>query len=156
MRTAGINLEHTKKTNRLLILRLLCSGNGFSRAELARRTGLAKMTVSNITNELVKAGLIEPLAAEHQGAGRPPVRLGLTRQSPAEVGLFLRRDSCTGICATMDMEILSQVEFSLGPGETFWTRRSPPSDTWSSTVKTGRSLGWASPPWALWTMPGAS
>lgn len=118
MRTAGINLEHTKKTNRLLILRLLCSGNGFSRAELARRTGLAKMTVSNITNELVKAGLIEPLAAEHQGAGRPPVRLGLTRQSPAEVGLFLRRDSCTGICATMDMEILSQVEFSLGPGET--------------------------------------
>lgn len=118
MRTAGISLEHTKKTNRLLILRLLCSGNGFSRTELAKMTGLAKMTVSNITAELRSSGLIEELATERQGAGRPPVRLQLTRRSPAEIGLFLRRESCVGIGATMDMEILSQAEFSLGPRET--------------------------------------
>lgn len=117
MRTAGINLEEIRKTNRLLILRLLCSGNGFSRTDLTQMTGLAKMTVSNITSELLSAGLIEELAAERQRAGRPAVRLGLTRHSPAEVGLFLGRDSCTGIGATMDMEILSQVAFSLGPGE---------------------------------------
>lgn len=117
MRTAGINLEEIRKTNRLLILRLLCSGNGLSRTDLTQMTGLAKMTVSNITAELLSAGLIEELAAERQRAGRPAIRLGLTRHSPAEVGLFLGRDSCTGIGATMDMEILSQVAFSLGPGE---------------------------------------
>ena len=118
MRTAGINLEEIKKTNRLLILRLLCSGNGFSRTDLSQMTGLAKMTVSNITAELRSAGLIEEQAAERQRAGRPAIRLGLTKSSPVEVGLFLRRDGCTGIVATMDMEIISQADFSLGPGET--------------------------------------
>lgn len=43
MRTKGISPQYTKQTNRLLVLRLLCSGQGLSRTEITRRVGLAKM-----------------------------------------------------------------------------------------------------------------
>ncbi len=118
MRTKGISLEHTKRSNRLLVLRLLCSGAGFSRTEITKKVGLAKMTVTNITSELLRAGLIEETVSQHAGAGRPQMRLELTQQAPAVVGLFLNRDSCTGIAATMDLNVLSRAQYPLGPEDT--------------------------------------
>ena len=79
MRTKGISPQYTKQTNRLLVLRLLCSGQGLSRTEITRRVGLAKMTVSNITAELLRAGLIEEEAgggALLDHGGQVPRRLG--------------------------------------------------------------------------------
>ena len=48
MKATGLNSEQTKRSNRLLVLRLLSTMGGGSRTELTQRVHLAKMTVSNI------------------------------------------------------------------------------------------------------------
>ena len=118
MRTKGISPQYTKQTNRLLVLRLLCSGQGLSRTEITRRVGLAKMTVSNITAELLRAGLIEEEAGGCAGVGRPQVELRLTAQAPAVVGLALNRNNCQAIAATMDLHTLARSQVDLCPEET--------------------------------------
>lgn len=118
MRTKGISLEHTKKANRLLVLRLLCSGQGFSRTEISRQVGLAKMTVTNIISELLRMGFIEETAGKRIGAGRPQKQLQLTSKMPAILGFSMYRDCCTGIAATMDLRILSRNQFPIGSKDT--------------------------------------
>lgn len=118
MRTKGISLEHTKQANRLLVLRLLCSGRGLSRTEISRQVGLAKMTVTNIIAELLRADLIEETVGKHTGAGRPQKQLRLTDKMPAIIGFSVYRDSCTCIAATMDLQILCRSQFDLGAKDT--------------------------------------
>ena len=59
MKEKGINGEATKRMNRLLVLRLLCTVPGLSRTEITRRTGLAKMTVTNITADLIAHRVVQ-------------------------------------------------------------------------------------------------
>jgi Mn-dependent DtxR family transcriptional regulator len=48
-----------KEHNRRLILRFVFSGEAVSRVKLARLTGLAKPTVSDIVSDLIEDGLLE-------------------------------------------------------------------------------------------------
>jgi predicted NBD/HSP70 family sugar kinase len=108
MRTKGLNSEQTKRSNRLLVLRLLSMAGGTSRTELTERVGLAKMTVSNIVGELIQSGVLyekEPMERERVGAGRPQVMLSFSRQAPRVIGIWLSRDRCTGILANMNLEV---------------------------------------------------
>lgn len=121
MRSKGINGEHTKQQNRLLVLRLLCTMREATRTEITRRVGLAKMTVSNITAELLESGVIyekETLAAVRPGAGRKQMLLSLSQELPVAVGVWLSRDFCLGIAATMDLQVLSQRLISFTAEET--------------------------------------
>lgn len=122
MRTQGINSGKTKMHNRLLVLRLLCTGANLSRAEITRHTGLAKMTVTNIIAELLESGLVcesQPLATARKGqAGRKQTALRLSDTSPLGVGIWLSRDFCIGVLATMDLTVLRQYRIDFTENET--------------------------------------
>lgn len=70
--------EHTRSHNRSLMLRLLYRGEGQSRAELARASGLSQVTVSDLVSELIDEGIVvEEGRRKGPGPGAPARVIGL-------------------------------------------------------------------------------
>ena len=72
-----------------LILNLLWQEREMSRAELARRTGLSRSTVSAIVSELLTTGLIAETRAGVSSGGRRPIILEFQDESAFIVGIEL-------------------------------------------------------------------
>lgn len=64
-----------RRHNSSVLLGLIWSSQGISRADLARASGLSRSTVSSIVNELIDAGVLRESPSEASGVGRPPVLL---------------------------------------------------------------------------------
>lgn len=86
--------------NLALVLRAVADGGPLSRAELARRVGLTKATVSGLTEVLIDAGILEERAASpgDPSRGRPPTPLGFGEQAPVALGCEVAVDACA-LCA---------------------------------------------------------
>ena len=67
--------KETKAGNQLLILQTLLSGTGFSRVELAEKTKLSPSTVTSLTADLLKRGIIEERGTKVITAGRARTEL---------------------------------------------------------------------------------
>lgn len=108
----GENSRDMKSANRLLFLRLLCTEGPLVRGEIANRTGLSKMTVSNIITDLVAAGLLrEEVDTEGKnGAGRKPGLLSLASDSPTVVGMHIGRKSCHVLISDLSAQVLLEQE----------------------------------------------
>lgn len=78
-RKTGVNNKLLKQKNRGLLLKLIATGECSSRIELAQKTGLAKMTVSNIVNEFLENGMLEEREkVQTEGKGRNPILLSIS------------------------------------------------------------------------------
>jgi predicted NBD/HSP70 family sugar kinase len=76
--------------NRLRILEALYRHPSSSRADLARRTGLSRATVSTLVDEMVRAGIVDEQSGDSappRASGRPPVLLSLVPSAAFAVGL---------------------------------------------------------------------
>lgn len=73
-----------------------------SRAEIARRTGLSRSTVSSIVADLQRSGLVVDSNGEAQPGprgGRPPSLIGLDRSAGAALGIdFGKRHLSVAVC----------------------------------------------------------
>lgn len=87
-----------KQTNAMLVLRLLRE-EPLSRAELARRTGLTRATITGIADELIDAGLLREGEVTRTTVGRHPVLLELDPNAYFSVGVDIARDG-TSVCVT--------------------------------------------------------
>src|SRR3954451_22304307 len=80
-----------RQTNRLRVLETLYRHPGTSRAEVARRTGLSRATVSTLVEELQRAGVVEERDVADDGrprnTGRPPILLSLVSAAAYAGGL---------------------------------------------------------------------
>ena len=113
-RARGFNNDTLKRRNRGLVLNLILTEPDMTRTELARRTGLSKMSVTNIINEFLERGVIE----EHdslsvQGQGRNPITLGLAPSAPRLVGLHIFRDFCTAVLCDLHLRVLREARVEL-------------------------------------------
>ena len=102
----GINNETLKRRNRGLILQLILSGECATRSELTRRTGLSKMSVSNVISEFMELDVIResaPLAV--QGQGRNPIALSLSPNAPRIIGLHIFQDECVAVRCTLQLHV---------------------------------------------------
>lgn len=109
----GHNSTLSKQHNRGLVLRLIATGTCGSRIELARATGLAKMTVTNIIADFIAQGLVEECAQEQSGTcGRSPIRLCLTQRAPRTAGLLVCRDRIEAVLCTLTLDVLKREEVS--------------------------------------------
>jgi predicted NBD/HSP70 family sugar kinase len=72
-----------------LILNLLWTEREISRAELSRRTGLSRSTVSAIVNDLLSTGLVEEARAGVSTGGRRPIMLEFQDGASLIVGIEL-------------------------------------------------------------------
>jgi predicted NBD/HSP70 family sugar kinase len=85
------SLESLRRLNRLRVIRALRDEGQISRAEIARRTGLSRSTVSSLVADLQADGLVverpEPGSAYGVQGGRPPILLSFDASAGAAVGI---------------------------------------------------------------------
>jgi predicted NBD/HSP70 family sugar kinase len=70
-----------------LLLRLIWREKLISRAELARRTGLSRSSISAIVTDLLATGLIHETGTGYSSGGRRPIMLGFDNDALAIVGV---------------------------------------------------------------------
>ena len=85
------SLEALRRLNRLRVIHALRDQGLISRAEIARRTGLSRSTVSSLVADLQADGLVveqgEPGEAHGTQGGRPPILLSFDASAGAAVGI---------------------------------------------------------------------
>ena len=84
------NSETIRSINRSRILDLIRIGQPVSRAELARRTGLQRSSVSTIVNELLRNQWVTEGERQVLPRGRQPLALRLNRQRSRILGINVR------------------------------------------------------------------
>jgi predicted NBD/HSP70 family sugar kinase len=85
------SLESLRRLNRLRVIDALRAERLISRAEIARRTGLSRSTVSSLVSDLQADGLVvergETASAHGDQGGRPPILLSFDASAGAAVGI---------------------------------------------------------------------
>jgi predicted NBD/HSP70 family sugar kinase len=85
------SLESLRRLNRLRVIDALRADRMISRADIARRTGLSRSTVSSLVADLQADGLVvergEPATAHGDQGGRPPILLSFDASAGAAVGI---------------------------------------------------------------------
>jgi predicted NBD/HSP70 family sugar kinase len=111
--------EDARRHHRALLLQELFRGGPASRADLARSTGLTRVTTSDLVGELVGEGLVEELGAPAETrVGKPPTLIGLVPDSTHIVAIDLSSDDrMTGAVLNLAGEVKARRELPLD-GET--------------------------------------
>jgi predicted NBD/HSP70 family sugar kinase len=111
------SLESLRERNRRRVLSALRVAGITSRAELARRTGLSRTTVSSLIGDLVRDGLVaervEHTAAPGSQGGRPPVLVSLDRRAGAAVGVDFGKTHVTVAVADLGHTVLAELRQEL-------------------------------------------
>jgi predicted NBD/HSP70 family sugar kinase/DNA-binding XRE family transcriptional regulator len=114
MKTRG-DQQLLKRINRSVLLRLMRSEPGLSRADLARKSGLTKSTVSALVRELVDeywlAEAKTPVAIE--GMGRPATPLSLDADTRVLIGVEIAVESLRVVTVSLTGMLVLQVEVAL-------------------------------------------
>ncbi|WP_228407097.1 ROK family transcriptional regulator [Leucobacter muris] len=105
-----------KQHNRTLVLQTLYVSGPLSRAEIARTTGLTKVTISAIVAELMAEGLLHELGPqESQRPGKPAILVDLARDAFVVVALDLSDHRLLrGALMSIDGDIVLRAEIELG------------------------------------------
>lgn len=102
--------EQARGHNRSLLLQTLFHGGEMSRADLARQTGLTRVTVSDLVGELIVDGFIaERGVREASGPGKPAMLVDLDRDGHRIVGIDLSgADTFRGAVLTLGGDIVAR------------------------------------------------
>ena len=114
--TTKVLPEHARGHNRSLVLQTLYRAGQQSRADIARETGLTRVTVSDLVAELIGESLIvETGQREDARPGKPATLLDLNRNAFQIIGMDLS-DAVTfrGAVLDLDGQILHRAELPLG------------------------------------------
>ena len=109
----GSNIQNVKAFNRILVLKHIATQGGVSRVDLARITGLSKMTTGNIVNELLAADLVIETDSlpSITTYGRKPILLALSPNSPCICGILIKRGLCQIILSDLGGKIFYQLDY---------------------------------------------
>ncbi|WP_028643902.1 ROK family transcriptional regulator [Nocardioides sp. URHA0020] len=107
--------EDARRHHRSLLLQQLFREGPASRADLARTSGLTRVTVSDLVGELVADGLVEELGAPAESrVGKPPMLVGLATDSTHVIGMDLSAtDRMTGAVINLAGRVLARHELPL-------------------------------------------
>src|SRR3954453_12765580 len=107
--------EHARGHNRSLVLQSLYRSGRVSRADLARTTGLTRVTISDLIGELIAEGLVVELGQRDDvRPGKPAVLLDVNRGATQIIGVDLSEHAVfRGAVLDMDGRILTAIEVEL-------------------------------------------
>ena len=107
--------EHARGHNRSLVLQSLYRSGRVSRADLARSTGLTRVTISDLVAELIAEGLVVELGQRDDARpGKPAVLLDVDRSATQIIGVDLSEHAVfRGAVLDIDGRILDAVEIEL-------------------------------------------
>ncbi len=111
--------EHARGHNRSLVLQTLFHQGAMSRADLARETGLTRVTISDLVAELIADGFVaEKGLREASGPGKPATLVDLDRTGHRIVGIDLSgSDEIIGAVLTLDGDIVARRTSALPAAE---------------------------------------
>lgn len=105
----GINSSDVKNRNRGLVLRLICRNAPVSRIEIAKLTGLSKMTVTNIISELIETQYIIETSIYDSGCvGRNRIDLDISPRAPKIIGIYCSRTSIRAVLCDLKLNVLCE------------------------------------------------
>jgi predicted NBD/HSP70 family sugar kinase len=111
MATGSGSLSSLREFNRLRIVDFLRTNGTASRAELARRTGLSRSTVSTLVADLQRRGLVVERAGQFAGEGqpgRPAALLELDPKAAAAVGVDFDHDKIRVAVSDLSRSVLAE------------------------------------------------
>ncbi len=119
--SAKVLPEHARVHNRALVLQTLYGSGQQSRADVARSTGLTRVTVSDLVAELMDDGLVielgrrEAAASENAHRGKPAILLDIDRAAFQIIGIDLGDYSVfRGALLDLGGSVLQRAEVALG------------------------------------------
>ena len=106
--------EDARRHHRSLLLQQLFREGPASRADLARSSGLTRVTVSDLVSELLAEGIVDELGAPAESrVGKPPTLVGLSVDSTHVIGIDLSgTDRMTGAVLNLAGEVQARHEVS--------------------------------------------
>ncbi len=112
--TDGQSKKGVKLQNQTVALKLVATHPGISRVDIAKITGLTKMTIGNLVSEMIDLGFIEEdaphLAVNGNGAvGRNPIALKIAQNSPCVLGVSIKRGIYQFILADLAGNLIDQL-----------------------------------------------
>ncbi|MEL7367443.1 MAG: ROK family transcriptional regulator [Myxococcota bacterium] len=116
-----------------VLLRLLWANREVSRAELARRTGLSRSTVSAIVNDILASGIVRETRAGSSSGGRRPIMLGFNDDARLILGLDIGATHVGALVMNLRGKILAR---RTRPMET----RDHPQETLTLVADLGREV----------------
>lgn len=110
--TAKVLPEHAREHNRSLVLQTLYTAGALSRADVARETGLTRVTVSDLVADLIADGLVvERGQREGVRPGKPATLIDIARDSHQIIGVDLSDHArLRGALLNLDGEIIERIE----------------------------------------------
>lgn len=112
MALAGTNLEQARSYNRRVVVEIVRLSGPISRAEIARASGLSAQTVSNIAEELLRAGLLVASGRRTGGRGQPPIELQLDPAGGFTIGLSLDHRRLVAVLVDLAGDRRAEVEIA--------------------------------------------
>jgi predicted NBD/HSP70 family sugar kinase len=103
--------ETARQINRRIALNFVRLYQPMSRADLARRSGLQRSTISAIIDQLIDEGWVTEGAIGKSPRGRRPRNLHLNVERAGIVGVELRPDQTTVGLAGIDARFMGQTQF---------------------------------------------
>ncbi|HEY0119445.1 MAG TPA: ROK family transcriptional regulator, partial [Cellulomonas sp.] len=102
--------EHARAHNRSLVLADLFHSGPSSRADVARSTGLTRVTVSDLVAELIGEGLVAELGVRVGGrVGKPATLVGMQTEAFHIVAVDLTDDAAlTGAVMTLTSDVVAR------------------------------------------------
>lgn len=118
----GSNHQATRIINRSLVLKMICTGENLSRIDIARRTGLSKMSITNIVNGLIADGYVMETGnsadvPSSATSGRKPVFLAANTGKYMILGLYISRDYIAATLNNLKCEIILEKKCSFSTEE---------------------------------------
>ncbi|MEN3032664.1 ROK family protein [Chromobacterium amazonense] len=108
---SGTNLEHARSHNRRAVLETVRLNRQLTRADLARLTALTPQTVSNITAELLDAGMLLAGAPLRGGArGQPAVPLSINPDGAYSIGVQLDHQTMIAVVSDLAGRVRARAE----------------------------------------------
>jgi predicted NBD/HSP70 family sugar kinase len=113
--TGKVLPEHARAHNRSLVLQHLFHQGPSSRADLARSTGLTRVTVSDLVSVLISEGLVAELGVRPEGkVGKPATLVGMRTEEFQVVAVDLADDaSLRGAVMTLTGAVVARRTVSL-------------------------------------------
>jgi len=107
-----------KAHNRVAILNAIRQMGTVSRVELARFTGLSIGSMTGLTAELIKDGLIYEKQEGDSSGGRPPILLALQPEGAFVIGLKLTEDHITFAMTNLQSDVIDRATLSINARHT--------------------------------------
>ena len=145
--------------NRRVVIDAIRVNGALSRAELARATKLAKQTLSNIIEELERAGLVVAGAAVKAGRGKPATPYALAPLGAFSVGLQIDRHLARCVLVNLLGEVVCRRDVRLEVSDPGGGLSQPHGADCADTASVGRRpsrLGGGAPSVWAWPCPAPS